>query len=217
MYELPPLRPMPTRTAWRGAPDSASNFDGPAYSTQTRPGLAYPFPNSSNTTPSLAAISVPSPTPPPVRPAPRLRDARQRPYSLGQGARPNAHNLSIARSFREPEHTSTDPSFAPDSAQEFAPGPEFRPTPPYHEEQVSWNVPQIQFDNGGFGMRQEQQGDGIAAPMPTRPRAYEVGPSGERVEYDVPMSSWGSYNGPPLYADTPGAGASGNRSESRGY
>lgn len=57
----------------------------------------------------------------------------------------------------------------------------------------------MDFDSGGFGMRGGGSGGSQPAVAPVsgrtrptpRPYEYEVGPSGERAEYDVTLGSYG--------------------------
>lgn len=213
MFNLPPLRPLNPRLTWEEtATPTSSNFSGPAYATHSRSEpTQYAFPKPTAPTASLTSISVPSLNPP-NRVIPRLRDSRQQPYPTHE--RPHNLSLNIARSLREPEHTPTDPSFAPAPAQSFDPGPgpamgyDAHP-PSYHERPMAWDAPPVGFDSGGFGMRGEGGGgqpDVAPVPMRTRPAPrpyeYEIGPSGERAEYDVPTGryagEWSPYDGPGL-------------------
>ncbi|KAG8687228.1 hypothetical protein FRC08_012096 [Ceratobasidium sp. 394] len=177
IFDLPPLRPLRSRPNWEEAPiPPPSTYDGPAYSTEPAP---YSFSNA--LVPSLAAISVPSSAPPPTRPTPRLRDARQQPYQL----RP----VGISRAYRDAERTPTTPV-----------GEE----PPLYQGSNLWVIP-------------PRREEGIATPAPALPPlSYEVGPSGERVKYEVPEGRWTPNSGMVmLYSDAPEAG-DGNGNQNRG-
>ncbi|KAG9128457.1 hypothetical protein FRC07_011214 [Ceratobasidium sp. 392] len=175
MFGLPPLRPIPSRShpSWNETPvPSLAAYDNPAYSTQTRSDLASYSSSSFASTPSLAAISVPSLTPLPARQIPRLRDGRQHPYPQ--------RTVNISRTYRETEHTPTTPVLTPNEEP-----------PPYPGTASLWMLSRPQQEMG--------------SPMIIRPSlAAEVGPSGERVEYDVP-EHWTPNTGMSLlYPDTPG-------------
>ncbi|KAH7344672.1 Gti1/Pac2 family-domain-containing protein [Rhizoctonia solani] len=210
IHELPPLRQLPSTRAWDPMPTvDPSVYDGPAYTCQARTDTSpYEFSEFSDSTHtqdqfSLPSLSIPplTPSPPPSRPVPRLRDGRQHPYPDNQG-RPRAMNLHIARSLREAEFNPTNPSVSPVT------GPEFMlvtPSPEYHER-LTWPAPQPALNRdthdasqvyGYSGAVDDASGrSGVleSASSRSRLRDYEneVGPAGETVEYDpIPTGRYG--------------------------
>ncbi|CAE6373361.1 unnamed protein product [Rhizoctonia solani] len=199
--ELPPLRALPLTPSWDHMPATdPSMFDKPAYTCQSRSDPTQYFsgfnsPAHTQDQLSLPPLSLPSldPSPPPIRPVSRLRNARKFPYPDNQG-RPRATNLHIARSLRDSEFNPINSSFSTFTPTEFPP------------ESLTWSIPPSNLRGGERTMLPEymhppaigsaSMRSGTLEQLPLqiehRPFEHEVGPSGETVEYDpVPTGRYG--------------------------
>jgi hypothetical protein len=212
--ELPTLRPLPPNRAWDPMPTMGGPvYDGPAYTCQARTTITqfetpdFNAPANVQEQSFLPSLSIPSltPSPPPGHSATRLWDTRHSPYPNNRD-RPRATNLNIARSLRETEPNRTSPSLMPTASSEFT---RATSSPDYHGR-PTWHIPLSTISRGGHSTNQDytysgttsdgSMQTGVLEPSSSRLESLscesEVGPSGERVEYDAVRIPAGRYVGP---------------------
>ncbi|KAG8685336.1 hypothetical protein FRC09_014804 [Ceratobasidium sp. 395] len=176
-FDLPPLRPLPSRS--HTAWENAPMLSPCAYESSPYSSQG----RSDQPSYSFSSNSAPSFT---TLPAPSLTPPPTRPVPRLRDGRQHPYpqrSAGIVRGYREAEHAPSATSAM--GAEE---------SPSYSQSPGLWAIPPSR--------------EGTATPVLIRPSlaAYEVGPSGETVEYDAPEGRWTPNSGlSPMYSGTHGA------------